>query len=113
MQSGKNTYTTIVLTTLFSVNLSRSNFAIVISFNFIISYRTKLEKSFIKCNNLIKFAPMETAEKIRVLSSLIDASQRIVISTHTHPDGDALGSSAALYHYLRSVRGKECVSVVR
>jgi phosphoesterase RecJ-like protein len=56
---------------------------------------------------------METAEKIRVLSSLIDASQRIVISTHTHPDGDALGSSAALYHYLRSVRGKECVSVVR
>ena len=56
---------------------------------------------------------METAEKIRVLSSLIDASQRIVISTHTHPDGDALGSSAALYHYLRTVRGKECVCVVR
>ena len=56
---------------------------------------------------------METAEKIRVLSSLIDASKRIVISTHTHPDGDALGSSGALYHYLRTVRGKECVCVVR
>ncbi len=56
---------------------------------------------------------METAEKILVLSSLIDGSERIAISTHTHPDGDALGSSGALYHYLRSVRGKDCVSVVR
>ena len=56
---------------------------------------------------------METADKIRVLSSLIDSSERIVISTHTHPDGDALGSSGALYHYLRTVRRKECVCVVR
>lgn len=56
---------------------------------------------------------METAEKIRILSSLIDASGRIVVSTHTHPDGDALGSSGAVFHYLREVRGKEDVRMVR
>ncbi|MBP5488033.1 MAG: DHH family phosphoesterase [Bacteroidales bacterium] len=56
---------------------------------------------------------METAEKIRVLSSLIDASSRIVISTHIHPDGDALGSSGAVFHYLREVCGKSGVAVVR
>ena len=50
---------------------------------------------------------METAEKIRILSSLIDSSQRIVVSTHMHPDGDALGSSGAVFHYLREVRGKD------
>ncbi|MBO4466201.1 MAG: DHH family phosphoesterase [Bacteroidales bacterium] len=56
---------------------------------------------------------METAEKIRILSSLIDSSERIVVSTHTHPDGDALGSSGAVFHYLREVRGKTGVSMVR
>ena len=50
---------------------------------------------------------METAEKIRILSSWIDDSSRIAISTHTHPDGDALGSSGAVFHYLREVRGKD------
>ena len=56
---------------------------------------------------------METAEKIRILSSWIDDSSRIAISTHTHPDGDALGSSGAVFHYLRLVRGKTDVSMVR
>ena len=56
---------------------------------------------------------MDKAEKIRILSSLIDDSSRIVISTHTHPDGDALGSSGAIYHYLREVRGKSDVKMVR
>ena len=56
---------------------------------------------------------METAEKIRILSSLIDSSERIVVSTHTHPDGDALGSSGAVFNYLREVRGKTDVSMVR
>lgn len=55
---------------------------------------------------------METAEKIRILSSWIDDSERIAINTHTHPDGDALGSSGAVYHYLTLVRRKTCVSMV-
>lgn len=31
---------------------------------------------------------------------LINASQKIIITTHLSPDGDALGSSLALYHFL-------------
>lgn len=56
---------------------------------------------------------METAEKITILSSLIDSSERIAVCTHTHPDGDALGSSGAVFHYLCEVRCKACVSMVR
>ena len=56
---------------------------------------------------------MDTAGKIRILSSLIDDSERIVVCTHVHPDGDALGSSGAVFHYLREVRGKSDVSMVR
>src|SRR5690554_6936066 len=32
---------------------------------------------------------------------LLDHPQRIVITTHHKPDGDALGSSLGLYHWLR------------
>lgn len=38
---------------------------------------------------------------------LIDNARRILISTHKNPDGDAIGSSTALYHILTSY-GKEC-----
>lgn len=31
----------------------------------------------------------------------IRASQEIVITTHRSPDGDALGASLALYHFLK------------
>ena len=35
-------------------------------------------------------------------------SRRVLISTHEHPDGDALGSVLAIYHALR-IQGKEAV----
>lgn len=42
---------------------------------------------------------------------LIEAAERIVILTHLSPDGDAVGSSLGLYHFLREI-GKEPVVVV-
>lgn len=42
---------------------------------------------------------MLTIEQVRQL--LLDLPQRVVITTHTNPDADALGSSLGLYHYLR------------
>lgn len=39
------------------------------------------------------------ADVIKILN-LIDESQKIIITTHLSPDGDALGSSLALYHFL-------------
>ena len=43
--------------------------------------------------------------------NLINASNRIVITAHLSPDGDAIGSSLALYHFLKN-RGKEVRVIV-
>ena len=51
-------------------------------------------------------------EKILRLDSLIGNSRRVLIVTHTRPDGDAIGSSTALASYLKMCRGKEvCVAL--
>ena len=41
-----------------------------------------------------------TEENIQKAKKLINKYDKIVIITHTSPDGDALGSSLALYHFL-------------
>lgn len=46
-----------------------------------------------------------TEEKIAELDRRISEASSVVISTHTHPDGDAVGSSTALALYLAG-RGK-------
>lgn len=45
-------------------------------------------------------------QKVEEIMDSIDRSNKIVITTHISPDGDALGSSLALYHYLRN-KGKD------
>jgi phosphoesterase RecJ-like protein len=40
---------------------------------------------------------------LTAISALIDTPQRIAITTHQKPDGDAIGSSLALYHYLKGL----------
>ena len=39
--------------------------------------------------------------KIKELEKLLSKDKKIVITTHTNPDGDAIGSSLALYHFLK------------
>ena len=34
------------------------------------------------------------------INQLLNSKKTITITTHTNPDGDAIGSSFALYHYL-------------
>ena len=41
-----------------------------------------------------------TQDKIDKVEKYIDKGHRFVILTHVSPDGDAIGSSLALYHYL-------------
>lgn len=48
-----------------------------------------------------------SAQKISTLNSLIDKADTISIVTHTHPDGDALGSGLAVKLYLEQLRGKK------
>ena len=47
---------------------------------------------------------------VDAVEKIIQGNKRFVILSHKNPDGDALGSSLALFHYLKS-RGKD-VSVV-
>ena len=44
------------------------------------------------------------------VKSEISMAKKIVITAHLNPDGDALGSSLALYNYLKS--SKECKIVL-
>jgi len=43
-----------------------------------------------------------TSDKISSLASAISGAGHIRIVTHFHPDGDALGSTTALLHYLKA-----------
>lgn len=52
-----------------------------------------------------------TSEKIAMFDGMLSAAARICIVTHFHPDGDALGGTSALKHYLDS-RAKESVIVI-
>lgn len=45
-------------------------------------------------------------ELVSQAGELIDRAQRIAILSHLSPDGDAIGSSLAMYHFLRAL-GKE------
>ena len=45
------------------------------------------------------------------IQSLIQSAQHVALLTHQSPDGDAMGSSLAMYHYIRSL-GKDAQVIV-
>tara|TARA_B100000161_G_scaffold265462_1_gene241814 strand:- start:5891 stop:6892 length:1002 start_codon:yes stop_codon:yes gene_type:complete len=45
-------------------------------------------------------------EKIKELSKLLKEAKNIIIVTHNNPDGDAIGSSLALFHFLNKINIK-------
>jgi len=53
---------------------------------------------------------MPLIKNMQAVHKLLDEPQKIVIVTHWSPDGDALGSSLGMYHYLLS--RKHTVTVV-
>ncbi len=48
---------------------------------------------------------------IAILDRLTGSSSRITIVVHTHPDGDAVGSGAAMASYLTVIKGKDAVMI--
>ncbi|AXT60472.1 bifunctional oligoribonuclease/PAP phosphatase NrnA [Aquimarina sp. AD10] len=40
---------------------------------------------------------------IKEVKELLNSSKKIIITAHKNPDGDAIGSSLALYHYLNGI----------
>lgn len=51
-------------------------------------------------------------ERAPELDGMIEKARVVTIVTHTHPDGDAIGSGLAMKHYLRERRGKDASLVV-
>ena len=43
-------------------------------------------------------------ENVSILKNLLTTPKQIVITTHRGPDGDAMGSSLALFHFLKQFR---------
>ena len=41
-------------------------------------------------------------KEIAAILELLGAPRRVVLTTHTNPDGDAIGSSLAMWHYLKA-----------
>lgn len=53
---------------------------------------------------------MQGTEELEGLKELLATPRRIVITTHHKPDGDALGSTLALYHFLKE-RGHKVFAI--
>ena len=53
-----------------------------------------------------------TEDKITCFSKMMNASSRVCIVSHIHPDGDAVGSVTAMWSYLREKRGRDAVTVL-
>ena len=62
-------------------------------------------------NTSLSLTPLIEEKQLREIQRLIENAQKVVIVTHLSPDGDAMGSSLGLYHYLQSM-GKEATVVV-
>ena len=48
---------------------------------------------------------MFSKEALSEIENLISVKEKIVIVTHYNPDGDAIGSSLGLKHFLRNIGG--------
>jgi phosphoesterase RecJ-like protein len=51
------------------------------------------------------------AETVQTVGDLLRRSQRVLLATHEHPDGDALGSTLALLHALK-LQGKQVTAYI-
>lgn len=51
-------------------------------------------------------------DSISRFKELVHAATNVVVVSHTHPDGDALGCVSAMYHYLSYTLGKEAAVLV-
>ena len=58
---------------------------------------------------IIVYSQMMNNLEIKQLKELLSTSKKIAIVSHRNPDGDAYGSSLALYHYLLKLKHKVTV----
>jgi len=51
-------------------------------------------------------------EKTSSLNNILSSANKLTVVVHTHPDGDAVGSGAAMVSYLRERLGKDAILIV-
>lgn len=68
-------------------------------FIYLFSYSVKLENNLDSPLILFYFCKL-MKENIKKLKELLATNKKVVITTHRNPDGDAIGSSLAMYHLL-------------
>ena len=56
--------------------------------------------------------PSITGSKLESLKSLLGGARMVSVAAHVHPDGDAVGSTAAMCSYLREIMGKDAVGIL-
>ena len=71
------------------------------------------KKPYLCTVNWMNMAFLLEKEQIEQARQLIAGAQRIVIVTHMAPDGDAMGSALAMYHFVSCQPGQTCVSLQR
>lgn len=52
-----------------------------------------------------------SADKLKEFENLLEKSEKIILTCHVHPDGDAIGSTLGLWHVLKEI-GKQAAVVV-
>ncbi len=62
-------------------------------------------------NKLSSISSIIEPEKVNQIMNSIDSAHNILITTHVSPDGDAIGSSLALYHFIKN-KGKKVKLIV-
>ena len=50
-------------------------------------------------------------ESIKRLEDILSKGGKISVLAHTHPDGDALGSTGAMISYLKDIKGADAVAI--
>ena len=82
-----------------------------ISLIFLVLLLIKIKDLNNKMYNLPEISEVIEPQIVEQIIDHIDNSGRIVITTHLSPDGDAIGSSLALYHFIKN-RGKNVMIIV-
>ena len=54
-------------------------------------------------NRSLSLTPLIGDKQLHETKKQINKAQKIVLVTHLSPDGDAMGSSLGLYHYLKNI----------
>ena len=69
-----------------------------------------MQYNFVFLHLVIRVQKMRdiTPSNIQTFMELVTAARKPVVVTHAKPDGDAIGSSVAMYHFLKMLKNGEC-----